>query len=470
MRRLSERSEGSPDRVLRHELAGLGAQPILQRLALGGIEHADDDGLAVGAEAGAHDHRIEMRHGEGIGRGLAQPPHVERGDQQLLAQHLLAEPLEERHQRRRLHQARAQRVGQHDLAAARRLDQAGDAQCGVGAQLQRIGEGAVEPAQQHVHGPEASQRLDRDLAVARHQVAAFDQRDAQRAREIDMLEIGRRQRARRQQRHRGIGDVGRRHGGQRMVPAVDEGPQMPHRDRAEGLGQAARQHAADLQRIARARRHLGMVGQHMPAPVAQPHQVDGILGEVARRPAAVGGAAGAQEMAVGMDQHRRHQPLGQHLLRPVEVGQEAIEQLRALAEARLQRLPLVGGDHEGQRVERPVGRAAVVEQVEGRARFLQLPPRALDTVLQPAARQIADDAENPLPVIADRLLAGDQLVVCACRRGREAAQRLHALRFARVPLPRHALLLPRPTGEGREGGKPQRQSALEAARIEHPRS
>ena len=74
----------------------------------------------------------------------------------------------------------------------------------VGAQLQRIGEGAVEAAQQHVHGAQAGQRLDRHLAVARHQVAALDQRHAERAREIDMLEVGRRQRARRQHRHVGV--------------------------------------------------------------------------------------------------------------------------------------------------------------------------------------------------------------------------------------------------------------------------
>ena len=52
----------------------------------------------------------------------------------------------------------------------------------------------------------------------------------------------------------------------------------------------------------------------------------------------------------------------------------------------------------------------------GGARLGELPPRALDALAQPAAGQGTDDAEDALPVVADRLLAGDQLVVSACRR------------------------------------------------------
>src|ERR671910_155336 len=50
--------------------------------------------------------------------------------------------------------------------------------------------------------------------------------------------------------------------------------------------------------------------------------------------------------------------------------------------------------------------------------------RGRGALAQPAGQR-ADDAQDALPMVADRLLAGDQLVICACRRGGEAAQRLH---------------------------------------------
>jgi len=104
-----------------------------------------------------------------------------------------------------------------------------------------------------------------------------------------------------------------------------------------------------------------------------------------------------------------------------------IEHPGALNQARFQCRPFVGRDDEGQRIERPGGLAAIVEQIDGGARFLELAPRAFHAFAQSAARQGADHAQNPLPVVANRLLAGDQLVVSARRRGRKAAQRLHTV-------------------------------------------
>src|SRR5882762_1821181 len=88
-------------------------------------------------------------------------------------------------------------------------------------------------------------------------------------------------------------------------------------------------------------------------------------------------------------------------------------------------MPFVRCDDEGQRVEAPARRLAVVEQVDRGARFLELPARAFQPLAQAAAGQRADDAQDALPVIADRLLAGYQLVVRVLRRGNETAQRLH---------------------------------------------
>ena len=114
--------------MLGHELAGLGADPRLQRLALGGFQHADHDRLAVGAEARAHDHGVEVGQHEGRRRRLAQPPHVERGQAERLVEQAFAQAFEEGHQGRGFDDARAECIGQHDAAVARRLDQTGDAE------------------------------------------------------------------------------------------------------------------------------------------------------------------------------------------------------------------------------------------------------------------------------------------------------------------------------------------------------
>jgi hypothetical protein len=106
---------------------------------------------------------------------------------------------------------------------------------------------------------------------------------------------------------------------------------------------------------------------------------------MADRRLAVGDPAGAQEMTVRMDQHRRQQPLRKQGLRSVEIAQHRIEQLGALNQARFQCRPFVGRDDEGQRIERPRGLAAIVEQIDGGARFLELAPRAFHAFAQSAA-------------------------------------------------------------------------------------
>ena len=69
---------------------------------------------------------------------------------QVLAEQVPAQAGQERQHRRRLEQAAAERVGHGDVAGAHRLHQARHAEERVGAQLQRIAEVVVEPAQDHV--------------------------------------------------------------------------------------------------------------------------------------------------------------------------------------------------------------------------------------------------------------------------------------------------------------------------------
>ena len=103
----------------------------------------------------------------------------------------------------------AERVGDDDVAGADGIDQAGDAEQRVAAQLERIAEAVVEPAEDDVDRLQAFERLDEDAAIAHGQVAAFDQREAEIAREVRMLEVRLVVRSRRQQHDLG-GQVRRR--------------------------------------------------------------------------------------------------------------------------------------------------------------------------------------------------------------------------------------------------------------------
>ena len=70
----------------------------------------------------------------------------------------------------RLDDPRTERVGHGDVARANGFHQAGDAERGIGPQLQRIAEAVVEPAEDHVHLAQPFERLDEDAAVAHGQV------------------------------------------------------------------------------------------------------------------------------------------------------------------------------------------------------------------------------------------------------------------------------------------------------------
>ena len=68
--------------------------------------------------------------------------------------------------------------------------QARNAECGVTAQFERIAEVVVEAAQDGMHAAQSAERLEEHRVAAHREVVAFDQRHAELAREIGVLEIG----------------------------------------------------------------------------------------------------------------------------------------------------------------------------------------------------------------------------------------------------------------------------------------
>ena len=115
---------------------------------------SEDRVLLHEGKRGLDDELVEMLDDVvAIGR-LAAPPGRRRRKPQLLAEQIAAERWQKRKERGRLDHARAERVGDDDVAGADGIDQPGDAEEGVAAQLERIAEAVVEAPEDHVDAAE----------------------------------------------------------------------------------------------------------------------------------------------------------------------------------------------------------------------------------------------------------------------------------------------------------------------------
>ena len=321
---------------------------------------------------------------------------------------MLGQPGKVGQQARVLEHPAAERVDDGHAAEAGRLDEAGHPELGVGAQLERVAEPGVGPAQDHVDTLEPTERAHPHPAVAHRQVGALDQRVAEVGSQVGVLEGGLAPRAGAEQHDPGIVGVGR-------GDVLERGPQRAEEGGEPvdlGVAVQAREHPGDddpvLQGVARARRRLGAVGQHGAAARGVAGEVDGHSEQLL----AAGHAdlvALAQEAGVAEDQLGGQQPAAQQLAGAVEIGEDQVEQLGPLDHAELDAGPLVAGEQHRDRVEGPgsgrrgrgvagivlavdvVGDAVVVEQAAGLGA----------TVEQLVEAQIADDVPGVRPVLAD---------------------------------------------------------------------
>ena len=156
-------------------------------------------------------------------------------------------------QRPGLEHAAAERVGDDHVAGARGLEQAGDAERRIAAQFERIAVVVVEAAQDRVHALQAAQRLEVDGVAAHGQVLPLDEREAEVAREIGVLEIGLVVRPRRQQDgERRLVALGRRQRRQRVLQVVEEaGAGARRAGRGTSPGRRARRSAGSPARSRR---------------------------------------------------------------------------------------------------------------------------------------------------------------------------------------------------------------------------
>ena len=123
---------------------------------------------------------------------------------------------------------------------------------------------------------------------------------------------------------------------QRVAQRAEERRQPLDVAVAERVGQHARDDDAILERVAGARGRLGAVAEHpRSAPSAAAHQVGGVQVQAAVAAARLDAVARAQEARVAEHQLGRQQPSSSSALRAVQIGQQRVEQPRALGQARL---------------------------------------------------------------------------------------------------------------------------------------
>ncbi len=216
---------------------------------------------------------------------------------------------------------------------------------------QRVEEVVVDAAIDDVDALRALRGPHVDEAAAHEQVLAFDQLDAHLLREERMLEVRAVVRARSQHHDHRCGDAGgcdAREVFEQPVRVVLDG-----RDAVEGeqFGKQPHHHLAVFEHVGDARRHAQVVFEDVELALARAHDVD--AGDVRVD------AAGHVEslhfgavLVIAEDLFGTQHACAQDVLAVVDVRDERVERLHALAQSRRELAPFVGREDARHDVER----------------------------------------------------------------------------------------------------------------------
>ncbi len=210
-----------------------------------------------------------------------------------------------------------------------------------------------------MHGQQSIQRFHPQRAAPHGQIAGFHQRAAQFAGQYHMLEPARIAAPRRQQSQPRAGAPGRCHTLQCRLPGIEERPQLRHFHRPEHFGQHTRHHAAIFQRVAKPRRLVGAVRQHLPITIRRADQVGRVKMQMRRRHLC--GArhpARAQIAWARIHKARRQRAVFQQAARPIHISQQGFQQPRPLRQPLGQCRELMFGKQKRYRIAAPLPLAA----------------------------------------------------------------------------------------------------------------
>jgi hypothetical protein len=261
-------------------------------------------------------------------------------------------------------------IGDLQVAGGPGIEQAGDTDLRLRVESQRIEGVGVHPAPDRIDPARSSDGAHQQAIVLYGQVAPFDQRQAEVARQVRLLGISLVEPARRQQRNAWA--LAAAVGGDAFAQAGEEIGQTAHLVVGQQRVGGARHGEPVLQRVADARRQAHLVVQHAPLSRRPARKVGGV--DVDEVPA-FGPLPqhAAREVRAAGDDRGGQMPLGDDALGAVDVSGEMLEQVRALHQPALDVRPLTGADDQRQRRDRPSALRLVTGDAEGEAEVVDVP-------------------------------------------------------------------------------------------------
>ena len=326
-----------------------------ERFAFGaGEERTEPGGREMGgAEGGLDDERIEIFEHGVAGLFLAAPPGGDAGQREFFAEHFPAKGIEKREQRRSFDGPAPELVGERDALVVGGVHEAGHAEQGVAVQFERIAERGVDAADNRIDAAEAADGAQEDLGIARGEIGALDEGEAEVAGEVGVFEIGLVRRSGREEndaRFLAGPDVGQLF--ERDAEAAEKFVEPLDGRAAENLGERLAGENAVLQRVAEARGRIEAVPEHPPSAVGRAGEIDriGVEHDVALPPEP---DARTEELGIGQRERGGERPAAEEFLRTVEIAQQVVEEPGALAQAVAEHRPVLGGNEQRHDIERP---------------------------------------------------------------------------------------------------------------------
>ena len=339
----------------------------------------------------------------------------------------------ETHHDRRFEDAGAERIGEHDAAFAQRVDEARHAEAGLGVELERIGEIAVDAAPDHVRPLQPGNGAHVDFAIAHRKVAAFDEQKAEIAGEIGLLEIGFVERTRRQQADARIRSLRHRHEAQ--TESLEERREPLDIHVAVKRRKSARQDQAIGQRIAGARWRLGAIAENPPAPVRAPADVGSVNMQefIARR---LHADQGMQKVGAAGDRGRRQIARSDQLALAINIGEDPLHQLHALLDPLCDLTPFAGVYEQRHMGQRPGPFARVAVDAVGDAGVANVPVRRRKASAYVICAKVRQQVEIAQPMRAREAIRADEFIGNAGERLVIGDERGQTLRRGQVLLHR----------------------------------
>ena len=245
------------------------------------------------------------------------------------------------------------------------------------------------------------------LAVAHRQIAAFDQQKPEVAGEVGLLEIGFVKRARRQQADTRVRTL--RHRGEAEPECLEERREPLDIHIAVKGWESAGQDKPVGERVAGTRRRLRTVAKDPPAAIRPAPDIGGVNMQefAARRFHAM---QWVQKLGAAGDSGGGQVARGDQPALAVNIGQNQLQEPRALFDALRDLAPFAGLDEKRHMRERPGAFAGIPIGAIGHARVANMPVRRGEALADIVGAKIHQRGEKPQPMRAGAPVRADEFI------------------------------------------------------------